>query len=818
MIKKARLQIALLLPDVPDSRDGCVRRLRNLLQFRPGVEVAHIVEREDGLGDICVHFDEGQIDLAEIRQIAQLAGLKMSQRYGHLLLVTDAMYARKARTFEEHLRQIRGVLGAAVAPTGVVRVEFDRQAITEQSLRALISQWLGASEPVLSETKTKNAAPDSCSQPGDHDHSHHGGFGERLELIFVACCGVLLLTGWLASFSAAVPSWLPLGFYIGAYFFGGFFAAREALENLLTGRFEIDSLMLAAAAGAAALGDWSEGALLLLLFSLGHGLEHYAMGRARRAIESLSKLAPEEATVRRDGKEERVRVTELRVADIVIVKPNERIPADGFVVQGESSVNQAPITGESIPVDKSPVPNAEVAAKAPDKLDARHRLFAGTINERGLLEMYVAATGNDSTLARIIQMVSEAETQKSATQRFTDRFEQYFVPIVLVLVVILLLLGGYFNEPFMVTFYRAMAVLVAASPCALAISTPSAVLSGIARGAQSGVLVKGGGPLEVLGGLQAIAFDKTGTITEGKPKLTDVVPAEGIADSELLQVALAVERYSDHPLAAAVAQGATDRLQGRAELDARDVRSITGRGVQGVVLGEEVHIGNAKLFEEIGGATLPEAVAGDAQRLGENGRSTMIVRSGGRYLGVLGLMDAPRASAKQVIAALRRQGINKLLMLSGDHPNVAAAIAKEVGIDEVRGGLMPDDKVTAIQQLRKTTVVGMVGDGVNDAPAMVNAEVGIAMGAIGSAVALETADVALMEDDLRKLPFAVGLGRKTRSIIRQNLWISLGVVAILIPATLFGLGIGAAVIFHEGATMVVVINALRLLAYRETIE
>jgi len=386
---------------------------------------------------------------------------------------------------------------------------------------------------------------------------------------------------------------------------------------------------------------------------------------------------------------------------------------------------------------------------------------------------------------------------------------------VLVLAVSLLFAWVVIDEPFRDSFYRAMAVLVAASPCALAISTPSAVLSGVGRAARGGVLVKGGGPLENLGRLGAIAFDKTGTLTEGKPRLTDAVAANGSSEEELLRVAIAVEKLSDHPLAAAVVEGGKERLKGDSNLQAHDVQSITGRGVKATINSKPVYIGKDRLFAEVEGPSVPDELAKSTETLKAGGRTTMIVRQGDSYLGVLGLMDTPRDAAKLVVSRLKGLGVKRMIMLSGDNQQVADAVAKQVGIDEAMGDLMPDDKVEAIKKLSQAEGVAMVGDGVNDAPAMASATVGIAMGAAGSDVALETADVALMADDLNHLPFAVGLSRKTSRIIRQNLWFSLGMVAFLIPATVLGLQMGAAVLFHEGSTLLVVFNALRLLRYRD---
>ncbi len=648
-----------------------------------------------------------------------------------------------------------------------------------------------------------------------HSHDHGGPLGPATELATALASGVALGIGYGVETLTAAAGWVPLTFYAAAFLLGGFFTVREAVENLRRRRFEIDTLMLVAAAGAASLGAWAEGALLLFLFALGHALEHHAMGRARRAIEALAVLAPRTALRRTPDGAVEVAVEDLAISDVVIVKPGARLPADGFVVAGQSGVDQAPVTGESIPVDKSPVADPAQARATPDRVEADHRVFAGTINGDGLLEVEVTHLSGDSTLARVVRLVAEAETAKSPTQRFTDRFQRIFVPLVLGLAFLLLFGWVVVDEPFRDSFYRAMAVLVAASPCALAIATPSAILSGVARAARGGVLVKGGAPLEQLGAVTAIAFDKTGTLTEGRPRLTDILPAPGVTEAELLSIAVAVEGLSDHPLARAVTRDGRERLSGFAVPAASDLSSLTGRGLSATVTGEKVLIGKADLFGRDGVAPLSEPVLVAAAGLRTAGRTTMLVRRGDRDLGVLGLMDRPRAEAAASLARLRALGVSRLVMLSGDAGPVATAIGREVGVDEAWGDLMPADKVDAIGRLADAGVVAMVGDGVNDAPALARAHVGIAMGAAGSDVALETADVALMADNLSHLPFAVGLSRQTRSIIRQNMVVSLGVVALLVPATILGLGIGPAVLLHEGSTLVVVFNALRLLAWKE---
>ncbi|PZO11672.1 MAG: heavy metal translocating P-type ATPase [Burkholderiales bacterium] len=809
-----RLDLPLVLPGIDDARDRCVARLIDLLVGRPGIAQVHIVGSDGPSPELCIHYDPATLSLSRVRELAQAAGAELSAAFGHLMITTSAaMQPRAASRIAESLRKTPGVVEADVAASGAVRIEFDRGKTSEKSLRDTAAKLgLSAEGPAA---EAAEPAPGQGEHAG-HDHASGGPFGERSELIFAILAGVLLASGWLIEWREVGPGWLPTALYVAAYFFGGWFTAKEAVENLRERRFAIDTLTLVAAIGAAALGKWAEGALLLFLFGIGHSLEQYAMGRARRAIEALAELAPDTATVRRDGSTQSIAVGELQLGDVVIVRPNERLPADGVVVVGTTSVNQAPVTGESVPVDKRATDDAKAALAAFDKLGSEFRVFAGTINGAGAIEVMVARRAEQSTMARVVKMVTEAQAQRSPTQQFTERFERIFVPSVLVLVAVLLFAGFVIDEPFAATFYRAMAVLVAASPCALAISVPSAVLSGVARAARGGVLIKGGGALENLGSLSSIAFDKTGTLTEGKPKLTDAVAAPGATEDELLAVALAVEEQSDHPLASAVVTGARERLADRIKpATVADVKSITGRGVSAQVDGQTVHIGKPVLFSELPDSALPAAVAEANQQLVANGRTTMVVRQGARFLGVLGVMDTPRPVAAQVMAELRQLGIERLIMISGDNQQVADAVAKTVGLTEARGDLMPEQKVEAIKQLRdEHGKVAMVGDGVNDAPAMANATVGIAMGAAGSDVALETADVALMADDLAQLPFAVGLSRSSSRIIKQNLWVSLGVVVMLIPATIFGLGIATAVLFHEGSTLIVVANALRLLAYK----
>lgn len=771
MAEKLKLDLPLVLPDVADERDACVGRMTELL-LAEGLEQIHLV-REDGIARLCLHYDPQRLSVSRVRELVHATGAKISNRYRHESLRIDGMDCATCATVIEHaLSRMDGVLEVSVSYAAErMSLEFDNEKIGRTVIVRRI-QALGYT--VLEEGREA------------------GWFVEHRELIFSGVAGLLLLAGWLAGLAGA-PRVLALGLLMGAYLAGGIYALRDAWQSLKSRSFDIDTLMIVAAAGAAALGAWEEGALLLFLFSLGHALEHMAMDRARKAIEALAELAPKTAIVQREGVEIEVRVEELLRGDRVIAKPGQRIPADGQVASGNSAVDQSPVTGESMPVDKQP----------------GDKVFAGTVNGEGALVVEVTKLARESTLARMVAMVAEAQTQKSTTQRFTDRFERLFVPVVLVCAALLIVLPPLFGFPFAPSFYRAMAVLVAASPCALAIATPSAVLSGIARAARGGVLIKGGVHLENLGVLTAIAFDKTGTLTVGKPAVTAVVAVNGNEES-LLTVAAAVESRSAHPLALAVVAEA--KRNGLTWSEAGETVSVTGKGVRAEIDGQKVAIGNARLFA---GETIPDEIQQQTERLQADGKTIMLIQVDGKFLGVLGLADTPREGVKQVLERLRQIGIRKTIMLTGDNERVGRAIGEAVGLDEVKAELLPEDKVQAMEELRQRYgQVAMVGDGVNDAPAMACATVGIAMGGAGTDVALETADVALMADDLSNLPFAVALSRASRSVIRQNLWVSLGVVVLLIPATLFGwAGIGVAVLVHEGSTLVVVVNALRLLAF-----
>ncbi|MBC3846663.1 heavy metal translocating P-type ATPase [Winogradskyella echinorum] len=648
----------------------------------------------------------------------------------------------------------------------------------------------------------------------EHQHNLNLVFGKKTELYFAIFCGVFLLIGYLIEKLTGFADWTSLLNYIIAYFFGGAFIAIDASKKIPKGEFDIDFLMIAAAAGAAYIGSWAEGALLLFLFSLGHALEHYAMNKAKKSIEALGNLSPKTALVKQNDKLKEVAIEALKINDIIVIKPNTKIAADGVIISGNSSINQAPITGESIPIDKTFI---ESTNNLPDfkHIDKKHIAFAGSINGDNSLEVLVLKLSEDSTVSRLIKLVNEVETQKSPTQRLTKKFEKWYVPIVILLVILLCFAYLVVDESFNESLYRAITVLVAASPCALAISTPSAVLSGIARAAQKGVLIKGGKALEDLGEITTISFDKTGTLTEGKPKLTNLITLNNFNENELPKIVLEVESLSNHPLAKAIANDIRVNYNIESQNKASNVNAIQGKGISALYNGNMVHIGNVKLMEDVG-IIVSTSVITKMENFLKNGHTVMLVGYKNEVIGLVSVMDLPRKTAKNTLKKLKQIGIKQMIMLTGDHQNVGNAIAKQIGLTVVKGNLLPEDKVTEIQKLiKRDKKIAMVGDGVNDAPAMALSTVSVAMGAAGSDVALETADVALMSDKIENLPFVIGLSRESKGIIKQNIFISLGVVAILVPVTILGLtNIGLAVAFHEGSTIVVVLNALRLLRYK----
>jgi Zn2+/Cd2+-exporting ATPase len=649
----------------------------------------------------------------------------------------------------------------------------------------------------MSSEAIRDQETDLPSVASERDEDEPSWISRHGLMIATILTGTFLLSGWLLGIFDVISDRAELILYILTYLFGGTYATYQAIKALVEKHVDIDLLMVTAAIGAATIGGWAEGGVLLFLFSLGNALERHALGRTHRAVRALMELSPDEATVLREGVEYQVAIEDLVVGDIVVVRPGERIPVDGTVQTGSSAVDESAITGESIGVAKA----------------ERDPVFAGTVNGHGYLRIHVDRPSDESTLAKIIRIVEEARSQRSRAQRFTDAFEgPYAIGVIaasaLLVIIPVLALGRDF-EPM---FYRAMTLLVVASPCALIISTPASSLSALANAARMNVLFKGAVHLENTGVVDVVAFDKTGTLTVGRPRVTDVSPVAGVSEHQLLSYAAAVERMSEHPLAdAIVSHAAKSGAPTVPDDETLDLEAVTGRGVRATVQGTVIRIGNEAMLE-YDGIDLPPDVEKRANDLREGGKTTMYVASD-RVLGVVAVADVIRPDAPAVVKALKRLGVSKTIILTGDNERAARAIARQVGIDDWRAGLLPEEKLDVIRELEDAGhTVAMVGDGVNDAPALATATVGVAMGAAGSDVALETSDVVLMADDLTKLPYAIELSRRARGIIRQNIGFALSVIVVLVIFTLMGhVPLPVGVIGHEGSTIIVVLNGLRLL-------
>ena len=825
--KQVQIETALL---VEDNCPQCAQRLQTLLASKKGIEKVHV---KGSPPILCLHFDPNLVSLGTVERMAREMGSELSQRYRHsrYSLVSSGSGDSEA-SLTQALESTDGVLHASVNPAAAtIAVAFDSEKTSDAALKSLIGKM---GFDLVPETARPRQVAEPCGGHGhghSHSHSHsqaghshshghsHGeekGGGhvgcahgkvpsflphwlqERWTMALVVAAGFFFLLGWLGERYLGFSPNAAWACYVLAYIAGAYDISTHALPGLLKGRFDTDILMLAAAAGAAALGQWSEGAFLLFLFALGHAGEHYALDRARSAVDALGQLMPKTARVRRDGDLVEVSVDELAVGEVVVVRPGDRMPVDGKVLKGTSAVDQSPITGESNPVTKEP----------------DDEVFAGTVNQENALEVEVTKLAKDNTLQRVMQMVAEAQEQKSPTQQFTQTFTARFVPTVLIGTVVMAVLPplmGWLTWP--IAFYRAMLLLVASSPCALALGTPATVLAGIGQAARHGVLIKGGIHLENLGQVTVLALDKTGTLTEGRFQVTEVEPAVGVTVEDLLSVAGAVEQQSSHPLAQAVVADVAAR--GIALAQAEGLENLSGRGVRSAVGPDVVLVGSLRLLVEELPDKVDDTLKARVEQLEEGGKTVMLVSRGFRLLGLLALADQPRKEAGTALAALKKLGVSTLVMLTGDNAKAANRVGQEVGVTEVRAGLLPADKVEAVRELQKKGRLALIGDGVNDAPALALADVGIAMGGAGTAVALETADVALMSDDLSKLPYAVGLSRASRAIIKQNVAISMGVIAMLVTTSVMGLvPLGPTVVAHEGSTLVVIFNALRLLRYK----
>ncbi|MFP3323119.1 heavy metal translocating P-type ATPase [Planococcus sp. SIMBA_160] len=613
----------------------------------------------------------------------------------------------------------------------------------------------------------------------------HVPFYKRRQTVETAISFVFLLMGIIASFQLGETHPGSIGLFGASMLIGGYRMFTTGLKNLGRLEFDMKTLMTIAIIGAVIIGEWREGAVVVFLFAISEALESFSMNKARQSIRSLMDLAPSRALIQREGELIELETEDIRIGDVLIVKPGQKIAMDGTVLRGESAVNQAAITGESIPATKQP----------------GDEVFAGTMNEEGALEVTVTKRVEDTTIAKIIHLVEEAQAEKAPSQQFVDRFAKYYTPAIIAIAFLVALVPGFVTGNWDLWVYQGLAVLVVGCPCALVVSTPVAIVTAIGNAAREGVLIKGGIHLEETGRIQAVAFDKTGTLTKGYPELTDVLPEEGYTREEVIKLAASVESLSQHPLARAIAKQAPELYP------SERFKSLTGKGVHAEIGGTRIRVGSLKWAEEHG-FHAPEA----AYRLQESGKSAMAVFSGKHLFGVIGVADAIREESPRIIQALKDIGVQQTIMLTGDHPATAKAIAAEIGVTDIRAGLMPEDKLTAVKELQaQYGRVAMIGDGINDAPALAASDIGIAMGGAGTDAALETADIALMADDLEKLPYTIRLSRKTLRIIKENIIFALALKILALLLIIPGwLTLWIAIFADMGATLLVILNALRL--------
>lgn len=610
-------------------------------------------------------------------------------------------------------------------------------------------------------------------------------------LLTAAVSGVLIAAAYISGASGAGRAADIL--YLAAIVTGGISVAKKGLLAVRNLSLDMNTLMTVAVAGAIAIGQLHEGAAVVFLFAVANLLESYSMERARRAVGALIGMTPAKAVVLRGGAEVETAVADIVAGETIVIRPGEKFPLDGVVTRGGTYANQAPITGESQPVEKRP----------------GDEVYAGTLNGSGAVEVRVTRISGDTTLDRIIFMVREAQAEKAPAQRFVERFAKYYTPAVIAGAALVAAVPPLFGQEFAPWFYRALVLLVIACPCALVISTPVAVVSALSAAAKSGVLIKGGAHLETMGRLEAVALDKTGTLTTSTPKVVEVVPADGKTPAEILAIAAALESRSEHHIGKAIVEKAKE--SGAALPSVDGFESVTGMGARGYIGGVEYQIGSHRLFEDNG--ICEGTQCGKLEEIEGMGRTVVMLGSGGKTLGLIVIEDSLREGAADALTRIRNAGVGRVVMLTGDNEWTASAAAERLGIDEVRAGLLPGDKASAVKELRhKHGTVAMVGDGVNDAPALAAASVGIAMGGTGTDAALETADIVLMTDELKKLSYTIEIGRKALSTIRWNIFIALLIKAVFLAAAVAGAAtLWMAVFADMGASLIVTINGLRLI-------
>ena len=767
-------------PPLVGEGEGCLEILIDRLHQSTGVLA---VEANFTDSTLSVRYDPAQVSPEALNTLADEIGTLFAQR------VTYCERRNSAEACSECALRL-GRVDPAHGDDFHVTAEPHRVGLTRRRMP------VGSAELVrpLHTTKTWGAR----MSPAEQEKLAEG----RAMAALTGVCLVLLLVGVALQRRALPPAWHDLA-YIASALAGGYFALRSSLVSLARFRFDVNLLMILAAIGAGSIGYSMEAAILMFLFSLSNTLEVYTMGRTRRALHALLKLRPARALVLRGGREIEVEAEAVLVGERVIVKPGEAIPVDGVVLLGESLVDQSSLTGESVPVAKT----------------VGEPVFAGTLNQQGSIEVRATRTAGSTTLARIVALVEEAQEQKSQTEEVAQWVGRHYTVVVILAAVAMIVVPPFIlKQDFTASFYRAMTLLVVASPCALVIATPATILSAIANAARHGILFKGGRFIESLGRVGAVAFDKTGTLTRGRFEVTHVVAIQDASEDDVLAWAASAEKRSQHPLAQAVVRAAEAR--GLTVRPADQLTAHLGKGLVAQVAGGVVEVGTPELFALLG-VEVPPRGREALETFNREANTAMLVRHGTGW-GVIAAADELRPAAPGVIGELHRLGVGATVLLSGDNPHTVAAIARRAGVDRFYGALLPEDKVNVIGALeREVRSVAMVGDGVNDAPALARATVGVAMGGIGSDAAMESADVVLMGDDLTALPYAVRLCQRARRVVIQNVSIATGVMLVLVtlvfvgPLTPFGpLKLPVAVSGHEGSTVVVILNGLRLLGQR----
>ncbi|MFG3613346.1 heavy metal translocating P-type ATPase [Rummeliibacillus stabekisii] len=776
---------------------NCASKFERNVKELPGVQDAKV---NFGASKISV---TGEATVEELEQAGAFENLKVSPEKQKRVAPTrtDTTYrvegfscANCAGKFERNVKELPGVQNAKVN-FGASKISVTGETTIAELEKAGAFENLKVS---MDTPSYRSKAPNSDNS--DEQVEKKVPFYKKHSTLLYAT--LFIIFGYLSQYVNGEENLITSLLFVASIVIGGFNLFKIGFKNLTRFDFDMKTLMTVAVIGAAFIGEWAEASIVVILFAISEALERYSMDKARQSIRSLMDIAPKEALIRRNGQEIMVNVDDIEIGDIMIVKPGQKIAMDGIVVSGLSAVNQAAITGESVPVSKA----------------VNDEVFAGTLNEEGLLEVKITKYVEDTTISKIIHLVEEAQGERAPSQAFVDKFAKYYTPIIMVVAALVVIVPPLFFDGSWETWvYQGLSVLVVGCPCALVISTPISIVSAIGNAAKKGVLIKGGIYLEEMGSLKAIAFDKTGTLTKGVPVVTNFDVMNTQKDSkEILAIITALEYRSQHPLASAIIKRAEEENISFENIKVDAFTAITGKGIKGEIDGTLYYIGSPKLFQELNVA-ISENLESKILKLQNEGKTAMILGTEKEILAVIAVADEVRESSQEIIKKLHNMGVKKTIMLTGDNKGTANAIGHHVGVSEIQAELMPEDKLSYIKQLRKDYGnVAMVGDGVNDAPALAASNVGIAMGGAGTDTALETADVALMADDLRKLPFTIKLSRKALNIIKANIafaiLIKLAALLLVIPGWLT---LWIAIISDMGATLLVALNGLRLMRVKE---